>query len=67
MKNDNSFLIEIMIILQDIEALSDRLLIRELFQPRSTSNAWQYDLPSVREGNSAQVLVCCVELLLAET
>lgn len=67
MKNDNSFLIEIMIILQDIEGLSDRRLIREQFQPRSTSNAWQYGFPSIREGNSAQVLVCYVELLLAET
>jgi hypothetical protein len=56
-----------MIILQDIEALSDRPLIREQFQPKSTSNAWQYGLPSIREGNSAQVLVCYVELLLAET
>ena len=56
MKNDNSFLIDIMMILQDIEALSDRLLILEQFQPSSMPNAWQYDLPFVREGNSAQVL-----------
>ena len=67
MENDHSFLIDIMITLQNMEALPNRLLIREQFQPRSMSNAWLHDLSSVREGNSALVLVYFVELSLAET